>query len=57
MHAGRRDVRWRCDVHREAHDLRRRLASFPGAEEEEERAPGTHCLRMRVIIAKAAWYN
>ena len=31
------------------------LASFPGAEEEEEeRAPGTYCLRMRVIIAKAA---
>ena len=26
-----------------------RLASFPGAEEEGERAPGAHCLRMRVI--------
>ena len=25
------------------------LASFPGAEEGEERAPGTHCLRMRLI--------
>ena len=22
-----------------------------------ERAPGTHCLRMRVIIAKATWQN
>ena len=31
------------------------VASFPGAEEGEERAPGTHCLRMRVIIAKATW--
>ena len=25
------------------------LASFPDAEEGEERAPGTHCLHMRVI--------
>ena len=32
-----------------------RLASFPGAEEGEERAPGTHCLRMRVIIANITW--
>ena len=30
------------------------VASFPGAE-GEERAPGTHCLRMHVIIAKATW--
>ena len=22
-----------------------------------ERVPGTHCLRMRVIIAKATWQN
>ena len=29
--------------------------SFPGAEEGEERAHGTHCLRMRVIIAKTTW--
>ena len=27
------------------------LASFPGAEDREERAPGTHCSRMRVSIA------
>ena len=31
------------------------VASFPGAEEGEERAPGTLCLHMRVIIAKATW--
>ena len=30
------------------------VVSFPGAE-GEERAPGTHRLRMRVIIAKAMW--
>ena len=28
------------------------LASFPGAEEGEERAPGTHCLRMRLIATE-----
>ena len=33
------------------------VASFPGAEEGGERAPGVHCLRMRVIIAKATWQN
>ena len=32
------------------------IASFPGAEEGKEKAPGTHCLRIRVIIAKATWY-
>ena len=31
------------------------LASFPGAEEGDERAPGTQCLHMRVVIAKATW--
>ena len=31
------------------------LASFPGTEEGEEKVPGTHCLHMRVIIAKATW--
>ena len=31
------------------------LASFLGTEEGEERAPGTHCLRMCIIIAKATW--
>ena len=31
------------------------LALFQGAEEGEERAPGTHCLYMCVIIAKATW--
>ena len=35
----------------------RRLASFPGVEEGKERAPGTHCLCMRVVIAKAMWQN
>ena len=25
------------------------VASFPGAEEGEERAPGTHCLGMHLI--------
>ena len=28
------------------------LASFPGAKEGEERAPGTHCLRMRLIATE-----
>ena len=32
-----------------------RLVSFPDVEEREEKAPGTHCSRMRVIIAKATW--
>ena len=28
------------------------LASFPGVEEGEERAPGTHCLWMRLIATE-----
>ena len=28
------------------------VALFPGAEEGEERAPGTHCLRMRLIATE-----
>ena len=28
------------------------LASFPGAEEGEERASGTHCLCMRLIATE-----
>ena len=28
------------------------LASFPGAEGSGERAPGTHCLRMRLIATE-----
>ena len=28
------------------------IASFPGAEEGEERAPGTHCMRMRLITTE-----
>ena len=27
-------------------------ASFPGAEEGEKRAPGTHCLHMRLITTE-----
>ena len=33
------------------------LALFPGVEEEEERAPVTHCLHMCVVIAKTMWQN
>ena len=34
------------------------LASLPGAGGGGgERAPDTHCLRMRIIIAKATWQN
>ena len=28
------------------------IASFPGAVEGEERAPGTHCLCMRLIATE-----
>ena len=28
------------------------LASFPGTEEGEEIAPGTHCMRMRLIATE-----
>ena len=35
----------------------RDIALFPGVEEGGKRAPGTHCLRMRVIIANAMWQN
>ena len=31
------------------------VASLPGVEEGEEKAPGMHCSHMHVIIAKAMW--